>query len=97
MSKRASSIELNNEERKYLKLQTRARTIQAQTVVRARILLLRADAVSIDATTDKVDPNRYNVILYPKNSKKAALKTHFLMLLTVAETMRLQAKKSLDH
>ena len=32
MGKRASSIELSTEERKYLGLQTRARTIQAQTV-----------------------------------------------------------------
>ena len=51
MGKRASSIELSNEEREYLELQTRARTIQAQTVARARILLLRADSVSIDAST----------------------------------------------
>ena len=29
MGKKASSIELSNEERKYLELQTRARTIQA--------------------------------------------------------------------
>ena len=42
MGKRASSIELSDEEREYLELQTRARTIQAQTVTRARILLLRA-------------------------------------------------------
>lgn len=49
MGKRASSIELSNEEREYLEHQTRARTIQAQTVTRARILLLRADAISIDA------------------------------------------------
>lgn len=35
MGKRASSIELSKEEREYLELQTRARTIQAQTVTRA--------------------------------------------------------------
>ena len=46
MGKRTSSIELSKEEREYLKLQTRSRTIQAQTVTRARILLLRADAIS---------------------------------------------------
>ena len=50
MGKRASSIELSNEEREYLKLQTRARTIQAQTVTRARILLLRADSVSMNSS-----------------------------------------------
>lgn len=48
MGIRASSIEISNEEREYLELQTRARTIQAQTVTRAQILLLRADSVSID-------------------------------------------------
>ena len=37
---------------------TRARTIQAQTVTRARILLLRADAISIDSIADKVYLNR---------------------------------------
>ena len=63
MGKRASSIELSNEEREYLKLQTRARTIQAQTVTRARILLLRADSVSIDAIADKVGLNRCSVML----------------------------------
>ena len=52
MGIRASSIEISNEEREYLELQTRARTM-AQTVTRARILLLRADSVSIDAIADK--------------------------------------------
>ena len=63
MGKRASSIELSNEEREYLELQARARTIQAQTVTRARILLLRADSVSIDAIADKVGLNRCSVML----------------------------------
>ena len=39
MDKRPSSIELSKEEREYLERQTRAKTIQAQTVTRARILL----------------------------------------------------------
>ena len=69
MGKRASSIELSNEEREYLKLQTRARTIQAQTVTRARILLLRADSVSIDAIADKVGLNRCSVMLCLKKFK----------------------------
>ena len=63
MGKRASSIELSNEEREYLELQTRARTIQAQTVTRARILLLRADSVSIDAIADNVGLNRCSDML----------------------------------
>ena len=93
MGKRASSIELSNEEREYLKLQTRARTIQAQTVTRARILLLRADSVSIDAIADKVGLNRCSVMLCLKSLKKAALKMHSLMPLVVAGMLRLQTKK----
>lgn len=73
MGKRASSIELSNEEREYLKLQTRARTIQAQTVTRARILLLRADAVSIDAIADKVGLNRCSVMLCLKKFKEGGI------------------------
>ena len=73
IGKRASSIELSNEEREYLKLQTRARTIQAQTVTRARILLLRADSVSIDAIADKVGLNRCSVMLCLKKFKEGGI------------------------
>ena len=73
MGKRASSIELSNDEREYLKLQTRARTIQAQTVTRARILLLRADSVSIDAIADKVGLNRCSVMLCLKKFKEGGI------------------------
>ena len=73
MGKRASSIELSNEEREYLKLQTRARTIQAQTFTRARILLLRADSVSIDAIADKVGLNRCSVMLCLKKFKEGGI------------------------
>lgn len=73
MGKRASSIELSNEEREYLELQTRARTIQAQTVTRARILLLRADSVAIDAIADKVGLNRCSVMLCLKKFKEGGI------------------------
>lgn len=73
MGKRASSIELSKEEREYLELQTRARTIPAQTVTRARILLLRADAVSIDAIADKVGLNRCSVMLCLKKFKEGGI------------------------
>lgn len=73
MGKRALSIVLSNEEREYLELQTRARTIQAQTVTRARILLLRADAVSIDAIADKVGLNRCSVMLCLKKFKEGGI------------------------
>ena len=73
MGKKASSIELSNEEREYLELQTRARTIQAQTVTRARILLLRADAISINAIADKVGLNRCSVMLCLKKFKEGGI------------------------
>ena len=43
MGRKTSIINLTAEAREYLEIQTRARTIQAQTVRRVRILLLKAD------------------------------------------------------
>ena len=63
MGRKASVITLTVEEREYLEAQTRARTIQAQTVNRARILLLKADGCSIDDIADKVGINRKSVML----------------------------------
>lgn len=63
MGRKASVITLTIEEREYLEAQTRARTIQAQTVNRARILLLKADGCSIDDIADKVGINRKSVML----------------------------------
>ena len=63
MGRKASTITLSSEDRVYLETQTKARTIQAQTVARARILLLKADGVSIDTIVDKVDMNRKSVML----------------------------------
>lgn len=63
MGRNTSSIELTTADREYLELQTRARTIQAQTVNRARIILLRADGLSIDDIADKVGMNRKSVML----------------------------------
>ena len=63
MGRKASTITLSSDDRAYLETQTKARTIQAQTVARARILLLKADGVSIDTIADKVDMNRKSVML----------------------------------
>lgn len=63
MGRKASTITLSSEDRAYLETQIKARTIQAQTVARARILLLKADGVSIDTIADKVDMNRKSVML----------------------------------
>lgn len=63
MGRKSSVINLTAEERKYLETQTRTRTIQAQTVNRSRILLLKADGCSIDDIADKVGINRKSVML----------------------------------
>ena len=63
MGRKSSIINLTAEDREYLEMQTRARTIQAQTVCRARILLLKADGCSIDNIADKVGVNRKSVML----------------------------------
>ena len=63
MGRKASNITITDTDREYLELQTRARTIQAQTVNRARILLLKADGTSIDDIADKVGMNRKSVML----------------------------------
>lgn len=63
MGRKIATITLSDEERTYLETQTRARTIQAQTVTRARILLLRADGTSINDIAEKVGINRCSVML----------------------------------
>lgn len=73
MGKNAGSITLTSQERSYLELQTRSRTIQAQTVCRARILLLRADGTPIDTIAEKVDINRCSVMLCLKKFKEGGI------------------------
>ncbi len=59
----ARSLKLSDSDRTYLKSVTRARTMQAQTVSRAKILLLKADGESVDAIADKLDLNHNRVLL----------------------------------
>ena len=54
MGRKASIIVLSDMDRKYLENQTRARTIQAQRVNRARILLLKADGYSINNIAERM-------------------------------------------
>lgn len=63
MGRKSSVINLTAEESEYLETQTRARTIQAQTVSRARILLLKADGHSVNDIANKVGVNRKSVML----------------------------------
>ena len=73
MGRKATTITLTPEERSYLELQTRSRTIQAQTVCRARILLLKADGEPIDVIADKVGINRCSVMLCLKKFKEGGI------------------------
>ena len=50
----ATRIDLSEKERKYLETLTKTRTMQAQVVDRARILLLKADGLSFQAIADKM-------------------------------------------
>ena len=63
MARKSSVLMLSPEDRDYLEAQTRARTIQAQTVNRARILLLKADGCTVKEIADKVGLNRKSVML----------------------------------
>jgi len=63
MEKRNTKITLSSKEIEYLEMQTRARTIQAQTVTRAKVLLLRSEGNTIEYISDKLDINRNSVIL----------------------------------
>lgn len=73
MGRKSGNITLTSEERNYLETQTRARTIQAQTVCRARILLLRADGIAIDTIADKVGINRCSVMLCIKKFNEGGI------------------------
>lgn len=73
MGRHSGSITLTLEERNYLEAQTRARTIQAQTVCRARILLLRADGTAIDSIADKVGINRCSVMFCIKKFNEGGI------------------------
>ncbi len=63
MGRKSISIVLSDDDRSYLEAQTRARTIQAQTVNRARILLLKAEGIPTNDIADKLDMNRKSVML----------------------------------
>lgn len=73
MGRKSSRIELNPEERSQLESLVKARTLQAQTVSRARILLLKADGVTVDEIADKIGINRNSVMLCLKKYKEGGI------------------------
>lgn len=70
---KAKSLTLSTEERSQLESITRTRTLQAQVVLRARILLLKADGDSVDAIAEKVDLNRNSVLLCLRKFKAGGI------------------------
>lgn len=95
MGRKASTIILSSEDRAYLETQTKARTIQAQTVERARILLLKADGFSIDAIADKTDLNRKSVMLCVNKYIEGGVENALLMRPVVDVMQRLLMTKRL--
>ena len=63
MAAKASVLEISESDRIYFESLVRSRTTQAQIVQRARIILLKADGISIDVIADKVGINRKSVML----------------------------------
>ncbi|MDE7431831.1 MAG: IS630 family transposase [Lachnospiraceae bacterium] len=70
---KAKPLTLSAEERSQLETITRTRTLQAQVVSRARILLLKADGNSVDSIAKKVDLNRNSVLLCLKKFKAGGI------------------------
>ena len=73
MGRKATILELSSEERSKLETLVKARTLQAQTVSRARILLLKAEGVKVDEIAEKVGINRNSVMLCLKKYKEGGI------------------------
>ena len=58
---KAQTLKWSDNDRIYLESVTHTRTMQAQTVSRAKILLLKADGESADAIADELDLNRNSI------------------------------------
>ena len=70
---KAKPLTISTKERSQLETIIRARTLQAQVVSRARILLLKADGYSVDSIAEKVDLNRNSVLLCLKKYKAGGI------------------------
>lgn len=70
---KAQPITLTIEDRELLETLVRTRTVQAQLMNRARILLLKADGESTDTIADKVGMNRNSVLLCVKKYKQGGV------------------------
>uniref|UniRef100_UPI004055DEFE helix-turn-helix domain-containing protein n=1 Tax=Agathobacter sp. TaxID=2021311 RepID=UPI004055DEFE len=68
-------LPLTDEERKYLKSLSKTRTIQAQVVDRARILLYKADGVSFDEIATGLSISKRTVRLFISKYNKGGIDT----------------------
>ena len=85
----AKAIELNSDDVKYLQSLVRTRTIQAQVVDRAKMLLYKAKGESNRSIATRLDVNIKLISAFP-NSKKVACSVLFLMLNEEAGLQKLQ-------
>ena len=70
---KAIPLVLSTEEHDHLESIVRTRTLQAQVVTRARILLLKENGDSVDTIADKVDLNRNSVLLCLRKFKEGGI------------------------
>ncbi|MCL2834031.1 MAG: helix-turn-helix domain-containing protein, partial [Treponema sp.] len=74
---KAEKLIITNNDKQYFKSLVRSRTVQAQIVQRARIILFRTEGIPIDTIADKVGINRKSIMLcinkYKKNGAENAL------------------------
>ena len=70
---KAIPLVLSTEDHNRLEAIVRTRTLQAQVVSRARILLLKESGDSVDAIADKVDLNRNSVLLCLKKFREGGV------------------------
>ena len=70
---KAIPLVLSTEDHNRLESIVRTRTLQAQVVSRARILLLKESGDSVDAIADKVDLNRNSVLLCLKKFREGGV------------------------
>ena len=66
---KATPLKITEDDRDYLETICRTRTIQAQIMNRARIILLKANGKSIDDIAEKVGMNRNSIMLCLKKYK----------------------------
>ena len=76
---RKTYLPLSDEDRNYLKSLSKKRTIQAQVVDRARILLYKADGMTFQEIADKLAISTATVRLCVSKFHKGGVMLHCLM------------------